>query len=82
MTENKETNKLPTLVDKGSKVTVTGGFDNDLGLKTKKHIKNTYIHYCCRSRKKQDLQSLRPKTQSHSLQTCEFVFALFGYFPF
>lgn len=36
MSENKETNKLPTLVDKGSKVTVTGGFDNDLGLKKKK----------------------------------------------
>lgn len=36
MSENKETNKLPTLVDKGSKVTVTGGFDNDLRLKKKK----------------------------------------------
>lgn len=36
MSDNKETNQLPTLVDKGSKVTVTGGFDNDLGLKKKK----------------------------------------------
>lgn len=38
MSENKETNKLPTLVDKGSKVTVTGGFDNDLGLKKNKKV--------------------------------------------
>lgn len=56
MSENRETNKLRDLVEKGSKVTVTGGFDNDLGLKKKVHP------LLLLQQKKQDLKSLRLKT--------------------